>query len=141
MKQLSVEYEDYIHSPEWFGKRKEVFKLKGKICERCKSERRLHVHHKTYVNFTKEDIEKDLCVLCTKCHDLYHKLNKHTSIHTTNAFILDIKVIKTNRRNKRPKKEKKLKNYIFTVGKRKHTKVSRMKLHNPNNKQKVSFFP
>lgn len=132
MKQLTQEYEDYIVSVEWSNKRKQAFKLLGKECQRCKIDRRLHVHHMTYVNFKNENIEKELAILCTKCHSMYHKLNRYATIRSTLDFIKGNTVFVQKRKkrlNKQPKKEKKVKNYIFGVGKLKRMKVSRVKLH------------
>lgn len=91
MKQITerrTEYEAYLNSKEWNTRRSEVFKLLGRKCQKCEATRRLHVHHKTYVRFKNENIETDLTVLCHPCHDIYHRIYKHTGISTTDEFIL-----------------------------------------------------
>lgn len=83
-----INYQEYIVSEKWFYKREEVFKRKGKKCQKCKSTERLHVHHATYINLGKEDVDKDLFVLCYKCHELYHELiYGGTTIKKTLSFL------------------------------------------------------
>lgn len=79
------EYNDYIKSDEWKLKTKEAFKLFGRNCKRCNSEKNLHVHHMTYNHFKSEPMS-DLCILCKPCHKLYHKLHKFTEINSTITF-------------------------------------------------------
>lgn len=83
------EYDTYISSEEWENKKKECFALKGKMCQFCGSITDLHVHHATYKNLKKEDVENDLYVLCNKCHFQYHKLYppSKTTIQRTRDFI------------------------------------------------------
>lgn len=81
-------YDAYLKSQEWHNVKVKVFKIKGKKCQRCYSKESLHVHHATYDRFQREDIGKDLYVLCESCHELYHKqINGVTSIKKTVAFI------------------------------------------------------
>lgn len=68
-------YDKYIISSKWRNKREELFKIRGKICELCKSTSNIHVHHKTYKNLFNENME-DLQVLCKCCHSKVH-LNKN----------------------------------------------------------------
>lgn len=118
-------YTNYITSPEWFNVRTKVFNLYGRYCIRCKSSRKLHVHHKTYERLGHENIETDLVVLCNKCHDKYHSKYKHTSIETTNLFInKKLDKIKKTKSNKEIKKEAKL---IFKPNKERQKKVNELK--------------
>lgn len=88
MKQdLKKDYEEYITSDKWNSKRSEVFKLLGRKCQKCLSTKRLHVHHKTYIRFKEENIETDLTVLCSSCHNTYHRLHHRVSIESTDDFI------------------------------------------------------
>lgn len=87
-RERKLDYNQYLLSEEWSIKRKEAFRLFGRICQKCKATLRLHVHHKTYIRFKNELVVTDLTVLCTRCHDNYHKIYKHTSIETTDEFIL-----------------------------------------------------
>lgn len=83
------QYESYINSAEWGRKKKECFELKGKLCQLCGSLEKLHVHHATYKNFKNEDVENDLYILCSMCHDEYHKIYSasKTTIQKTRDFI------------------------------------------------------
>lgn len=48
-----------------------LFKTRGKKCERCGSTKRIEVHHKTYVRLCNEK-STDLEVLCNLCHAKEH---------------------------------------------------------------------
>lgn len=74
MTGLSIEYQQYIDSPEWCLKRAQKIADAGPICEKCDVEQppyRLHVHHTTYVRLGCELME-DLQVLCRECHQRLH---------------------------------------------------------------------
>ncbi|MHA1213097.1 MAG: HNH endonuclease [Candidatus Heimdallarchaeota archaeon] len=60
-------YKEYIKSDEWKIKRAFALNRTGHRCEKCGSQYKLEVHHKTYDNLYKES-PKDLEVLCAKCH-------------------------------------------------------------------------
>lgn len=82
-----TKYLTYIsNSKEWRIKRNQVIALKGRKCERCSSKKKIHIHHGTYERLYNEEMS-DLFVLCGKCHDLYHTLNKKISVETTEQFI------------------------------------------------------
>lgn len=90
------EYESYLRSNKWLSKKNEVFGLKGRKCQRCSSEERLHVHHACYDRFGgDEDILNDLFVLCDNCHNEYHRRNKKVTIRSTRSFIKRKKFKKT----------------------------------------------
>lgn len=113
-----VNYLEYLNSLEWKLKREKTFKLKGRKCQRCVNNIKLHIHHATYARLGKENIQRDLYVLCDTCHDEYHKTTDVISIPTTRAFINDAKN-KTKKfselKIKRNKKSKK--HYIKNLGK------------------------
>ena len=67
----SEEYRKYLKSPEWKAKRKWLFKVRGRKCEKCDNRSRLEVHHLTYANIGKETLA-DLQVLCAHCHYIEH---------------------------------------------------------------------
>lgn len=82
-------YRDYLSSPEWAEKRRQVFEralrnsgsknLHG-ICERCHYEPWrpvLQVHHLSYKNFGCEPLE-DLILLCPNCHRKAHEIEKNS---------------------------------------------------------------
>lgn len=85
-KERTKEYYEYIDSKEWELKRAQAFALYGRACQKCKKDKKLHVHHMTYARFKKE-LMTDLAVLCNTCHYQYHQLNKNTSIKKTKDFI------------------------------------------------------
>ena len=87
---MDKEYAEYLKSDKWKLKRQQLFEERGKTCERCKSEKDIQVHHKTYKNIFNEKL-CDLEVLCKICHQNHHK-----------------KKIEKNIKEK-PKKEKKVK--------------------------------
>jgi hypothetical protein len=43
-----------------------------RVCERCKSDTRLVVHHRIPLRYGGNNDEKNLVVLCEKCHRQYH---------------------------------------------------------------------
>lgn len=61
----------YLISPEWKAKRKQVLKAANYSCQRCKAETDLHVHHISYKNLFRENPE-DLVALCSDCHTYIH---------------------------------------------------------------------
>lgn len=66
-----LEYNDYISSPEWKERSKEIRKKNPK-CSLCNRVGALHVHHRTYVRLGNEE-DGDLITLCKDCHDLFHQ--------------------------------------------------------------------
>lgn len=71
MKHLSKEYYRYIHSVEWSIKRREALLYHGNKCKSCGTLEKLDVHHLTYERF-KNELMKDLTILCRSCHNLTH---------------------------------------------------------------------
>lgn len=45
-----IDYNSYIKSPEWKAKRDKVFRMKGRICQKCGCVEHLQVHHASYNN-------------------------------------------------------------------------------------------
>ena len=64
-------YKKYLRTPHWRATAKKALKRAGNKCQVCGSTYRLHVHHNTYENLGKERA-RDLCVLCKRCHELFH---------------------------------------------------------------------
>lgn len=50
------------------------FSCHGRVCARCYSKHRLHVHHKHYNTFGDENVQSDVAVLCEPCRMEYHAL-------------------------------------------------------------------
>lgn len=94
-------YLEYINnSEEWKLKRREVFLLKGRQCERCGSKGNINVHHGTYARLFNEDLT-DLFVLCELCHQEYHYLHRKISVQSTTDFIDGKISYKTVQKNKK----------------------------------------
>jgi ribosomal protein S27AE len=67
----SIDYKMYIMSPEWYAKKIQRLVLDNYTCQRCGSKEFLEVHHKTYENLGKEQME-DLATVCRTCHQAIH---------------------------------------------------------------------
>lgn len=65
------EYHKYLASEEWQLKAKQK-KEENPNCSLCNRTIGLHTHHRTYVRCGNEN-QHDLVVLCSDCHDLFHK--------------------------------------------------------------------
>lgn len=70
----STPYAQLLNQKEWKERRKEIFKLKGKVCSKCGATKDLHVHHLYYENGKKpwEYPDDALIVLCKDCHNETH---------------------------------------------------------------------
>jgi hypothetical protein len=77
-------YLAYIHSAEWLALKITILAQRGAKCERCASDRRLNLHHKTYARLFNERPE-DLEVLCHRCHEQHHGIVTVTGNPTTTA--------------------------------------------------------
>jgi 5-methylcytosine-specific restriction endonuclease McrA len=67
-----VKYYDYIVSPAWYARRRQLFDKRGEKCELCGNPEDLQVHHLTYKRLGKEHAE-DLQILCRGCHENEHE--------------------------------------------------------------------
>jgi len=65
------EYQDYLKSEAWQGKRKLALERAKYACQLCSSPNNLQVHHRTYERIGNELLE-DLTVLCDGCHKHFH---------------------------------------------------------------------
>lgn len=65
------EYRRYLRSRSWKKKRMKRLKKDNFTCQRCGRKTNLQIHHKTYKNIYKEQME-DLVTLCGKCHKKEH---------------------------------------------------------------------
>lgn len=77
-----IDYDIYMLSDKWNKKRLEQIKKYPK-CFCCGKNKRLTVHHKTYINFGHERM-KDLVTLCWHCHKKVHNLIKTNNKATLN---------------------------------------------------------
>lgn len=68
-------YREYLRTDHWQKVRADCLKrFRGK-CQICNSGTRVHVHHRTYINRGCEKYT-DVIVLCSGCHDIFHKEGK-----------------------------------------------------------------
>jgi 5-methylcytosine-specific restriction endonuclease McrA len=68
------EYAQYLSSLHWKAVR--LRKLADiPFCEYCGSRAGLEVHHSSYAHLSREDLDKDLIVLCRNCHLEEHDEN------------------------------------------------------------------
>jgi len=61
----------YYKTEHWRERRKEAIEDAGGMCDECGSVKELHVHHRNYNSLFKEK-DRDLIVLCKKCHEDLH---------------------------------------------------------------------
>jgi hypothetical protein len=70
-RQAKTFYNEYIKSPAWAAKRRQVLIRDNYRCFDCGTSTRLQVHHITYKHLGNEPLE-DLITLCTDCHTQRH---------------------------------------------------------------------
>jgi 5-methylcytosine-specific restriction endonuclease McrA len=76
----TIEYRDYLASPEWQATAAAALERADQRCQVCNADRwfsPLEVHHRTYERLGAER-PADLIVLCRHCHDLFHAHRKLT---------------------------------------------------------------
>jgi hypothetical protein len=70
----SMPYQEYLLTTHWELLKRAVLGRTGRRCEICdNSHVEVHVHHMTYKNRGKEDIDEMAC-LCDRCHKKVHGL-------------------------------------------------------------------
>jgi len=62
-------YAVYLNSQQWRCRRAEVIERAKFVCARCGKERRLQVHHSSYVHLG-DEYPADLQALCVSCHEI-----------------------------------------------------------------------
>lgn len=67
----TMPYLEYLATPEWKDRAERAKRSVGYRCQTCASKGQLHVHHRTYAR-RGEEWNKDLIVLCSDCHELFH---------------------------------------------------------------------
>ena len=75
IKEDVLNYEKYILSLQWRTSkpRQKTISLDNFSCRMCGSTYKLQVHHITYKNLGKEELN-DLATLCSVCHEYTHKI-------------------------------------------------------------------
>ena len=74
-------YQRYLLTPKWRATAKKAIKRAHGRCQVCGNLYRLEVHHNTYRNIGREKPE-DLCVLCARCHALFHDIIVNIGPHS-----------------------------------------------------------
>ena len=64
-------YQQYIASPEWKAMRDKIFERCGGLCEGCREQPAVEVHHLSYRHFMAEFLF-ELAGLCHECHERWH---------------------------------------------------------------------
>lgn len=68
-----VTYDDYLQSWHWKQLSSLAKESAGFRCMICDNDQNtLHTHHRTYKRIT-EEMPEDIIVLCSDCHELFHK--------------------------------------------------------------------
>ncbi len=67
MDDWRARYNKRIGSQQWRNMKQAIAKMRGNKCERCPSQFKLSLHHKTYERLGKE-LFSDLELLCERCH-------------------------------------------------------------------------
>ena len=75
---ISKEYEKYLRSAAWSDKRTARLRIDHGRCAICGSGQDLNVHHLTYRNIMKEDVQQDLVTLCRPCHAMLHRIQEQS---------------------------------------------------------------
>lgn len=87
-------YDDYLKSPAWEAKRKEILERDGRRCTVCGTAKNLEVHHLTYDHFG-DELPEELVTLCRKCHEKLHEKDiaekgSHSDTNKKFSFFLDL---------------------------------------------------
>ena len=72
---MTVNYDQYMKSPQWKKKRKLVMIFFDHKCAICNKSGRLEAHHRTYQRLGAE-LLTDLIPLCPGCHETFHNTNR-----------------------------------------------------------------
>jgi len=64
-------YTEYLQSPAWARRRRAVLTRAGGLCEGCRENPAVHVHHTTYAHAGNE-LLFELVALCRDCHQIAH---------------------------------------------------------------------
>ncbi|MFA6992227.1 MAG: hypothetical protein WC269_03020 [Candidatus Gracilibacteria bacterium] len=82
-------YREYINSVAWKTRKKQYYSSHKKECFKCKSKKKINLHHIVYINLGNEE-DEHLSPLCEKCHKLFHQRYgiSHNMIPFWEDFIL-----------------------------------------------------
>lgn len=69
--QRANDYKAYLLTKDWADRRTAVFQRDNYLCQGCRINRAVQVHHLTYKNIFREPLF-DLVAICKSCHDQLH---------------------------------------------------------------------
>lgn len=109
LRQLKgVSYDDYLKSKRWASIKRRIKKdPNNRVCAKCKSKKKLNLHHLTYKNLNTENDHLDIIVFCEVCHKTIHDISnqKDLSVLKATRIFLKSKINKSKLlKKKRPKK-------------------------------------
>ena len=64
-------YIEYLKSDDWRERRKVLIEEAGGLCSDC-GEKGTQLHHENYDNLGSEELDVDVVLLCTDCHNERH---------------------------------------------------------------------
>ena len=69
----ALPYKEYLQTPHWKRQRADKVRAAGYRCQFCNRGSVLfNVHHRTYERLG-EELDEDLTVLCSDCHNTFHE--------------------------------------------------------------------
>lgn len=72
MELRTMDYHEYLKTPEWAEKRELALERDGYRCRVCNTRENPQVHHRTYARRGNEDLN-DLTTLCKEHHEMFHE--------------------------------------------------------------------
>jgi len=109
-------YNAYISSNAWRVRRDAYFQKHLRKCLACGSTDEIHLHHRSYDNFTKEK-DGDLRALCAKCHKKLHRLQKKHgwTLASATDYVINrgLKTFAPRKKRKLRAKKKWINSYIY----------------------------
>mgnify|MGYP003423342203 CR=1 FL=1 len=76
-RRMIFSYREFIESEWWTKQKLDWYSRHKKICARCKSDKKIHLHHKRYPDkgMYLRLYDNAFVALCDKCHYGYHRKN------------------------------------------------------------------
>lgn len=74
LSQRKAQYREYLNSPAWASRRRQVLDREGGLCQGCRASDAVEVHHLTYAHVRAEFLF-ELVALCRNCHERYHGIS------------------------------------------------------------------
>jgi hypothetical protein len=69
----ALPYKEYLQTPHWKHLREDKVRAAGHRCQLCnRGSVTFNVHHRTYERLG-EELDEDLTVLCSDCHNTFHE--------------------------------------------------------------------